>query len=386
MTYYGLTWDHPRGYDALAKAAADANAARPEPLLAWHKQPLEGFESAPIAQLAARYDLLVLDHPHVGEAVTGDCLHPLEDLYSPEQIAAWQAQSVGPSLASYAWQGKIWALPLDVATQVMVRRQDTIAEAPETWEHVLEMARRLPVAQSLAGPHAVLTLFSMVAGMGGTVGRLALMTDEPALQALSIMHQLYERRPEGSDAINPIALLEAMTRGEIDLIPLVFGYVNYARSSAHNRLNFSDTIGLSGPQTGGVLGGTGIGFAKHTTPSQELLDHIAHLMAPQTQRSLIADYGGQPSARSAWQDASVNNHWGGFYENCLRTAENALLRPRFDGYIAFQTQASERLRQALAVREPETKTLAALRELWARATNHISLANQAQARDQMLCL
>jgi len=77
--YRGLTWDHPRGYNALAAAAR----LDEEPVglaISWDRQPLEGFESHPIADLCARYDLVVLDHPHIGEAVSAACLVPLEDV------------------------------------------------------------------------------------------------------------------------------------------------------------------------------------------------------------------------------------------------------------------------------------------------------------------
>ena len=63
----GLTWDHPRGYVALERAAERARAEGLD--LHWERQPLEGFESHPIEDLAERYDLIVLDHPHIG-----DCL------------------------------------------------------------------------------------------------------------------------------------------------------------------------------------------------------------------------------------------------------------------------------------------------------------------------
>ena len=86
MIAEGLTWDHPRGYVALAAAAAKT-AAEGRAVVAWSKQPLEGFESHPIAELAARYDLLVLDHPHIGEAVEADCLVPLEALFTADDIA-----------------------------------------------------------------------------------------------------------------------------------------------------------------------------------------------------------------------------------------------------------------------------------------------------------
>ena len=83
--YRGLTWDHPRGYNALA-AAAQAEGLP----LVWDKHSLEAFESHPIGDLCARYDLVVLDHPHVGEAVATDCLVPLEDLFGADEIATWR--------------------------------------------------------------------------------------------------------------------------------------------------------------------------------------------------------------------------------------------------------------------------------------------------------
>ena len=67
MIHQSPTWDHPRGFAALA-ATAEHAAAEGRPVVAWSKQPLEGFESDPIADLAARFNLLVLDHPHIGEA------------------------------------------------------------------------------------------------------------------------------------------------------------------------------------------------------------------------------------------------------------------------------------------------------------------------------
>ncbi len=368
MTFRGLTWDHPRGYDALAEAARRANARRPEPLIHWDKQPLEGFESAPISGLAAQNDLIVLDHPHIGEAVAEDCLIPLEELYPPEQVAIWKSQSVGPSLASYQWAGKTWALPLDVATQVVARRPDRIASAPGSWEEMEELAGRLPVALSLGGPHAFLALISMAGGQGAVAGGDELLPDDAAVAALSRLHRLSTTSPEGSEILNPIALLEAMARGDdIALVPLVFGYVTYARSGhAPHALAFSDTP-RSDAGSGGVLGGTGIGFSRRCEPSQDLLDHIAWLMAAATQRDFLPRFGGQPSARSAWRDAGVNAEWGDFYAGTLATAETALLRPRFDGYIGFQTAAADRIRQALSAGEDELTTLRALRALWRRA-------------------
>lgn len=368
MTFIGLTWDHPRGYNALAETARRTNAERAEPLIDWNKQPLEGFESAPIRELAERNDLLVMDHPHIGEAVAENCFLPLEAFYPEEQLQAWRRASVGPSAESYRWGGKTWALPLDVATQVMARRPGHIETPPQTWEEVLDVAKRLPVAQSLAGPHAVLSLMSMVAGAGGTVGAEDFLSDVEAVAALEIMQQLYALRPAGSEGLNPIGLLEAMARSEaIALVPLVFGYVTYAASGhAPAIVCFSDTIRAMGG-AGGVIGGTGIAFTRRCRPTPELLAYIASLLSAETQIETFPAFGGQPSARAAWQAPAVNRIWGAFYSNTLTTAETALLRPRFDGYIAFQTAAAEHVRAALERRDEPENTLAVLRVLWRQA-------------------
>src|SRR3546814_5296696 len=74
----------------------------------------------------------------------------LEDHFGADEIAALDAESIGPSLASYRYEGKHWALPLDAATQVMARRADLAGQAPRTWDDVLALSERCPVALSLA--------------------------------------------------------------------------------------------------------------------------------------------------------------------------------------------------------------------------------------------
>lgn len=362
--YTGLTWDHPRGRDALIEAARLADAASDTPLVHWNTQPLEGFESAPIAELAAANDLLVLDHPHLGEALAEDCLVPLEALYPDERLAEWGRSCIGPALASYRFDGRTWALPLDVAAQVMVRRADRIGDAPTDWEGIVRLAAERPVALSLGGPHALLTLMSIAAASGALPGGDDFLGDEPLSVALETMHRLHATRPPGSESLNPIALLETMARTDrIALVPLVFGYVTYATAGdGRVPLAFSDAVGRRG-----VLGGTGIGFSRRAEFSDALLRHAASLLSDERQTGLIPAHGGQPSFRCAWHDDAVNRAANDFYRHTAATAENALLRPRFDGYIDFQTRASGRLREALASGEAERATIADLRALWTGA-------------------
>src|SRR5690348_5306401 len=76
VTLRGMTWDHPRGYDPLV-ACSVAWHARTCVRIDWERRSLQDFESFPVAELAGRYDLIVIDHPHVGQITRERCLAPL---------------------------------------------------------------------------------------------------------------------------------------------------------------------------------------------------------------------------------------------------------------------------------------------------------------------
>jgi multiple sugar transport system substrate-binding protein len=364
----GLTWDHPRGYNALA-AAAELSATR---IVQWDKQPLEGFESHPIAELAAGYDLLVLDHPHLGEAVARQCLVPLEDLFTQAEIAAWGEATVGQAMASYRWQDRHWALPLDVATQVSAGRPDRLAAWPATWDDVVRLSEHAPVALSIAGPHAILTFFSLCLALGHAPGGTGLVDTTTAMEAFTLLQRIGARMPPGSGALNPIGLLEAMAGDDgIAFVPLVYGYVTYARPPRNRRaLRFGEAPTAGGDRRGSVLGGTGIAVTRRAAPTPALLDHLRWLMSMPAQRSFIPLHDGQPSARAAWSDSSVNDACGQFYRDTIETTKHAWVRPRFDGYIAFQTTAAGIIRRMLSDDCSRGQALADLRGAWRAARLH----------------
>lgn len=368
MTYSGLTWDHPRGYDALAAAAEKVREESGEQLVDWSKQPLEGFESAPIAELAKKHDLVVFDHPHLGEAVATGCLAPLEEFFGEEEIDSWRQSTVGKALDSYRWEGRTYGLPLDVAAQVTARRPDMVAEAPAHWKDVLELSKEAPVALSLAGPHALLTFYSIASGLGERLrgGQMA-----EAAMALSIIEELYWRAPRETREMNPIELLETMAGGDsIALVPLVFGYVTYAaEGNRKNRIAFSDAPRFHWVNNGRgtVLGGTGIGISKGAKPSPKLLDHLRWLLDDEVQRGFITAHSGQPSSDAAWRDAGVNESCGGFYRDTHATVSGAIVRPRFDGCVAFQLKASEIIREGVAAATEQRKLLEKIRTEWCAA-------------------
>lgn len=371
--YKALTWDHPRGYNALAAAAATLDPERDGLSIEWDKQPLEGFESHPIADLCARYDLVVLDHPHVGEAVEGNCLVPLEDVFGHDTIAELAEASIGPSLTSYHYADRHWALPLDAATQVMARRSDLVADAPAMWDDVLTLSRETgKVALSLAGPHAALSFLSMAAALGEppAVTDPELLVSVPTGTAVfDLMAELAARSPSSVADKNPIGILAHMAaHDDVALCPLVYGYVNYAAPQSGHAIAFSDAPRQSDTgRPGSTLGGTGIGISRRCKVTPELKRHLLWLLSEEAQAGFIPDHEGQPSRRSVWHDVEVNGRWGNFYRNTAATLEAAYVRPRHSGYIAFQTKASALLRDAFSEGGKAGPTLNALQALYARS-------------------
>jgi multiple sugar transport system substrate-binding protein len=360
--YRGLTWDHPRGYRAL-DAAAETIAPGHGLSIAWERHPLEGFESHPIADLAERYDLIVLDHPHVGEAVAHGSLVPMEDVMGEAMVTGLDASAIGPSLASYRYGERHWALPLDAASQVMAYAPARVETPPETWAEIADLASREPVALSLSGPHAALTFQSIVASLHtGARPDDGFVDPHVGREAYDLMAALTGEATRARITQNPIALLDALARGDdLALVPLVYGYVNYAKDG----VAFADAP--RGPAgIGSILGGTGIAVSHRCEITDELRAHLAWLMSHEAQTRFIPAHEGQPALRSAWADPAVDAEWGGFYAATRATLETASLRPRHDGAIAFQTECSARLRDGLLAGEPAAPVLAAIEAAFTR--------------------
>ncbi|MBB3977638.1 multiple sugar transport system substrate-binding protein [Rhizobium azooxidifex] len=367
-----LTWDHPRGYNALAAAAARPELTESGLAIAWDRQPLEGFESHPIADLCDRYDLVVLDHPHVGEAVAGHCLQSLESVFGEEVLQALEAESIGPSLRSYRFAGVHWALPLDAATQVMAVRADLLErQVPLLWEDVAELSRSTgKVALSLAGPHAALSFLSIAAAFGEPPAESdpdLLVSKDTGRQVYDLMCDVAARSPPSVREKNPIGILGHMANhDDVVLCPLIYGYVNYAAPLEGNAIAFHNAPRrIAGGRPGSTLGGTGIGISRRCEVTPALKRHLLWLMGREAQVSFIPGHDGQPSRREAWHNAGVNARWGSFYENTADTLEQAYVRPRHDGYIAFQGKASALLRHAFEERAAADRVLDDLQALYA---------------------
>lgn len=378
----GITWDHPRGYAALAElerldATADTRyGAVPAPLT-WDRQPLHGFESRPIADLACWYDLLVVDHPGLGTATAA--LHPLDELLIPSELAAWADAAVGPSFGAYRYAGHQWALPMDAAAQICMVRPGLMdaRPPPATWQEVATAARELPVALVLGGPHALLMLLAICAaqgvppvaetGGGSPAGGFAEdgAARDAVLAALDLLADVCARVDLALAARNPIGVLEAMAAGDAAACcPLVYGYVTYSEPGRRpHRLTACDAPAWQpGGRPGSVLGGTGVAVSRRVGGKgiAAARAHMRRLLSQPVQAELLPRVGGQPALRVAWESDAVNAACGRFYRHTRATLNQAWVRPRFPGWIAFQEQGSAVVRGGLQRR---TAPIQILRQL-----------------------
>ncbi len=372
-----MTWDHPRGYDPLIACSA-LWRERTGVHIEWERRSLQDFESFPVARLAERYDLIVIDHPHVGQITRLRCLAPLG---SDRDAARLEKEYVGASLPSYVWEGTLWALPIDAAAQVQAWRPDRVAHPPATWAAMLELAAAGAVLCPLRPPHDLMALFTL-SGLLGSPGRVEgpdLLPPATAGIAYELLRELSASIDPACRGMDPIAVLERMSEPESGCVssPLIYGYVSYSRrgSSAHApgvsptpraRIAFGDLIALvpGAEPRGSALGGTGIAVSASSPHSDAAIGFARWVAGPEAQCGPYMQAGGQPASRAAWEDAAANEASLDFYRNTRATLESAWLRPRHPGYMRFQHTASARLREALESAEPARSAIAAINRLY----------------------
>ncbi|MDW6023005.1 extracellular solute-binding protein [Mesorhizobium sp. BAC0120] len=352
ITLKGMTWSHPRGYDPMVacsalwkeKAGVEIN---------WDKRSLQDFESFPVEDLARAYDLIVIDHPHVGQITAEGCLAPLDVAGREAEREALAAGSVGRSYPSYEWQGRQWAFPIDAATQVQAWRPDLLAAAPTRWSEVLELAGQGRVLLPLKPPHVLMTFFTLAANLGTpcATDRGDLIGREAGTAIFEMIREIASLVDPVCFDMDPIAVSERMAKesSEVACAPLIYGYVNYAIDGFRpHGIAFADipVAGKSGP-IGSALGGTGIAVSSFSKAQDAAIDFAYWVASADVQRGPYAVAGGQPGHAAAWDDDAVNSATGQFYRATRETLEGAWVRPRHDGYMGFQQAGSDRINEGL---------------------------------------
>lgn len=346
----GITWEHPRGLGSMV-AAATAYRDRTGIEVVWDHRSLQEFADAPLGQLTAGYDLLVIDHPHVpGAAAAGD-LAPLDGTGFDAELSVLEQQSVGPSHASYSHGGHQYGLASDAAAQVAAYRPDLLTDPPRDWDGVLELAREGRVLW----PAKPIDAFSSLVTVAGNQGAVlcpqpgVFLAEDDAGRALDLLHRLAELVPAANLSQNPIEVAELLSvEDQWCYAPLLFGYTNYSRSGfrAH-RLHYVDIPSAGRGPRGSLLGGAGVAVSAHGRHQDEARAFAVWVASAEVQRGVYFDGGGQPGNSAAWDDDRLNAETDNFFRGTRATLEQAYVRPRSTHYIDFQDTVSALVNAAL---------------------------------------
>lgn len=352
VTLKGLAWGHRRATAPLPPLVAAFRAAHPDTDLAveWDVRPLSAFEHQTIAEIAGRYDLLIIDHPFCGDIAAAkafvDLAPEAPDLFGPGADGLY----IGPSLASYRYAGGVWAAPIDGATMHAAFRPDLMGDAalPDSWDEALALGARLRrkglhLGLAVHTPHAAAAMFSLLANQGRPIPTdpaAPFALDRADLgDALDLVAALLALAPAEATGWSSIALHEAMVaRDDIAYCPAVYGYATYGEADMRRRLGFGPFAGVAGP-SGSMLGGTGLAVSAASAHRAEAVAFACFCARGEVQDRIVGLNHGQPATLGAWHDPELDARFNGFFSGARSSMETAWVRPRRPGYIPFQNAA-----------------------------------------------
>lgn len=353
----GIAWDHSRAFPPLAASAQRYEETHPDVRIHWQKRTLDEFGHAPIDVLATKFDLIVIDHPWAGFCFEKNLVHDLAQFAPASALAELKSNSVGQTFNSYEWQGKVLALPIDAATPAPSWRPDLLARAgvqsPQTWSEAVALANRKLAVIPGFNADLFLHLMMLVKALGAEpcASREHLAPREILRQAVELLCELTAPMPREIFSMNPIQVAERMsTTDDFAWNAFAYTYNNYARPGfAAKQLQFGNLISLKpgDPRLRSVLGGTGIAISKSGKYPQAALDYALFTASANVQQTIYTHAGGQPSHRAAWNDAFNDQLCGGFFTGTRATQDEAMVRPRYSGYVALQTDGGNVLQEHL---------------------------------------
>ncbi|MBU3666760.1 MAG: extracellular solute-binding protein [Chthoniobacterales bacterium] len=344
----GIAWNHSRGFTSVVATAQRFEELHPGVRITWEKRSLQAFADAPMDRLAADYDLIVMDHPHTAIAAESGVLLPLDEWLPAEFLGDQSRNSVGRSHDSYSHLGHQWTLATDAAAPVATWRRDLMdahgLPLPATWEDVLALARAGHVAVSLFPVDVLMHVYMFCEALGTPAfaadGEFA--PADSVAAALECLKELGELCGPESFERNPILTAEFMTRDDAAAYcPFAYGYSNYSRPRyARKVLKAGGLVSFRGRRLRSTLGGAGLAVSSKTAHRQVAADYARFTAEAETQRGIYFEAGGQPGYRGAWTDDGVNAASNNFFKDTLATLDEAIVRPRYAGYMHFQDAAS----------------------------------------------
>ncbi|MCG8481179.1 MAG: extracellular solute-binding protein [Spirochaetales bacterium] len=342
-----IAWDDPRCTDPLKAAARIWRGGRGIDV---HTRPLTAFNDQPLDELVKSCDVMVIDHPHVPQAVRHGAILPLNSLLHEHSLAALKADSLGACYESYCINGRPYATAADAACQVSAHRPHVLASynvaPPRTWEEVWILAENHPgsVALPLYPSDAISCLMSLSAGQNAAPdGGDTMFPDKAsALRAVELLRRVSALVDETCWKYTPPMLFAAVNRSEtIAYIPLTFGYARMTHATEGNWRFGSPPVG-----TGSVLGGAGMAVSAASPRPEAAAEFIAWYAQAEVQ-TFLTMHGAQPASRLVWHTPLVNDAVGYFFSDTYRTIRSAYTRPLVPWWPGVQEKSGHILVEGL---------------------------------------
>ncbi len=353
----GMTWDHVRGRDCLIQSN-DLLIQKCGISVTWDARSLLAFGDQHISEFYNDYDLMIIDHPHVPDAVHADAVIPFEELVTASQLDLLEATSVGASHDSYLYQGKHWALAIDTAAQVSAFRPDKAERSPVFWHEVFALAKKKELLWAHKPVDAFSTFATLMAQKGHPLeGASRFIDQEMAFEVLEFMVELASLVPDFCATSNPIDVAEVLSGTDDYAYGIcMYGYSNYSREGFRKQiLIYDDLPSFDGRATGSQLGGAGVAVSSKSKNPKAAAEAAMLLSLPEIQATTYGLAGGQPGNLIAWKDQLLNEVSNNFFRNTLRTLENAWVRPRVLGWPDVQYQSSLIIHKCLVEKKVSKK-------------------------------
>lgn len=343
----GITWNHSRALPPLVAASQRYEELHPEVRIRWDKRSLDEFGHASLSELARSFDLLIIDHPMLGEAHRDGALLDFLPQLDIETLTELEADALGACLESYRYQEHLYALPIDAAAPAASYRPDLLdrlgRQPPIKWDELIELARYRVTVMPGFPADLFLNFLSMCVSRRGLIQSSECFVDScTAALCLEELNELASFMPPTIYGMNPIDIYEAMSSGdEFVYCPFAYTYSNYSRPNfAAHTLLFTNPVSLrGGVPLRTILGGTGIAVSSRCNEPDLAIGFCRFVAGRDNQSHLYGVCGGQPASKTAWRDSVLNHISGGFFERTILSIESAFVRPRYAGYIGFQRSA-----------------------------------------------
>jgi multiple sugar transport system substrate-binding protein len=354
----GIAWDHRRCWGPL-EASIEPYRDLTGEAVRWDRRSLYSFGEGDLGTFAESYDLVIYDHPFVGDAASNGWLLDLNTLLTSGDKSRFEADAVGASWLSYAYDSGIWGLPVDTAAQTAAWRADLFEahgfDVPKTLDDVLDLGARAAAHDLWVGWPSVptdlmCTLVSIAASCGLRPGHsdgdfLALADADMAIGYVKALAKLAHPK---SREWNPIRCLDHMAANDdVAYVPYLFNYVNYSGTAARPITFGAPPAIAAGSPVRTLLGGAGIGISARSANPEAAFRYAMYLCSPAYQSADYVTYGGQPGSRTAWQSELCNAQTGGFFRNTLPVMDKAYLRPTHPGFVPFFHEATLKLAEVV---------------------------------------